>query len=103
MKKLLLLNPPFLPNYSRDSRSPAVTRSGTIYYPIWLSYAAGYLIRNKVNVKLIDAIAEPVPWKQFSKYLSDENYDIIAIHTSTPSIESDGKIAQDIKKILPTA
>jgi radical SAM superfamily enzyme YgiQ (UPF0313 family) len=103
MKKLLLLNPPFLPNYSRDSRSPAVTRSGTIYYPIWLSYAAGYLIRKKVNVKLIDAIADPVPWKQFSKYLSDENYDIIAIHTSTPSIESDGKIAQDIKKILPTA
>ncbi len=103
MKKILLLNPPFLPNYSRDSRSPAVTKSGTIYYPIWLSYAAGYLLKNGINVKLIDAVTDPIPWKLFTKMLTDENYDIIAVHTSTPSIESDGEIAQDIKKIVPNA
>ncbi len=29
--KISLLNPPFLPKYSRSSRSPAVTRGSTLY------------------------------------------------------------------------
>src|SRR3989304_7118154 len=44
--KILCLNPPFKTEYgrfSRTSRSPAVTKSGTIYYPIWLCYVAGVL------------------------------------------------------------
>ena len=41
--KITALNPPFLPHFSRGQRSPAVTRSGTLYYPIWLSYAVGAL------------------------------------------------------------
>ncbi len=41
--KILLLNPPFLNKYSKSSRSPAVTKSATIYFPLWLSYAAGVL------------------------------------------------------------
>ena len=41
--KILLLNPPFLNKYSKSSRSPAVTKSSTIYFPLWLSYAAGVL------------------------------------------------------------
>jgi len=43
--KVLFLNPPFKKNFSRTSRNPAVTRSGTIYYPFWLAYAAGLLDR----------------------------------------------------------
>ena len=39
--KLLLLNPPFLPKFSRSSRSPAVTKSGTIYFPLWLNPKPG--------------------------------------------------------------
>ena len=34
---VLFLNPPFLPRFSREQRSPAVTKSGTYYYPKWLS------------------------------------------------------------------
>src|SRR4030066_100327 len=39
--KILCLNPPFkteFGRFSRTSRSPAITKSGTIYYPIWLCY-----------------------------------------------------------------
>ncbi len=38
---IAFINPPFFPKYSRGSRSPAVTKSGTVYYPIWLALAAG--------------------------------------------------------------
>ena len=41
--KVFMLNPPFLAKFSRFSRSPAVTKSGTIYYPIWHAYATGLL------------------------------------------------------------
>jgi len=43
--------------FSRSSRSPAVTKGGTIYYPIWLSYCTGVLEKNLFEVKLIDAPA----------------------------------------------
>ena len=39
--KILVLNPPFLKRFSRPHKSPAVTKSGTIYFPIWLAYCAG--------------------------------------------------------------
>src|SRR3989304_2567951 len=66
--KILMLNPPFLPKYSRFSRSPAVTKSGTIYYPIWHAYATGVLEKEGHHVsalpveslsldKRVDAIA----------------------------------------------
>ena len=52
---VLLLNPPFLKNFSRPQRSPAVTKSGTLYFPMWLSYAAGLLESKGHPVDLIDA------------------------------------------------
>lgn len=41
--KVYFINPPFKSEYgkfSRENRSPAVTRSSTLYYPLWLIYAA---------------------------------------------------------------
>ena len=41
--KLCFVNPPFKAEYgkfSRESRSPAITKSGALYYPLWLIYAA---------------------------------------------------------------
>ena len=41
--KIVTLNPPYFPMFSRASRSPAVTKSSTLYYPFFLSYATGVL------------------------------------------------------------
>lgn len=49
--KVLLLNAPFKDKYSKSSRSPAVTKSGTIYFPLWLSYAAGVLDKMGYEIK----------------------------------------------------
>ena len=59
--KIALVNPPFKPEhgrFSRASRSPAITKSGTLYYPIWLAYACGLLEKNGHEVLLVDSCAE---------------------------------------------
>ena len=39
--RALFVNPPYQNSrFSRASRSPAVPKSGTLYYPIWIAYAA---------------------------------------------------------------
>ena len=35
--KILMLNPPFLPKYSRNSRSPAVTKAAETYQALFAS------------------------------------------------------------------
>ena len=54
---VLLLNAPFHPKFSRSQRSPAVIKSGVMYYPIWLAYATGVLEKDGFNAKLVDAPA----------------------------------------------
>jgi hypothetical protein len=51
--KIVALNPPYLPMFSRASRSPAVTKSSTLYYPFFLSYATGVLEDDGFDVSLI--------------------------------------------------
>ena len=55
------INPPFKWEYgkfSRESRSPAVAKSGVLYYPLWLIYAAAYAEKSGFDVKFLDAPAK---------------------------------------------
>jgi len=97
--KILMLNPPFTPRYSRNSRSPATTRAGTIYYPIWLAYATGILDKEGFDVKLIDAPASGLNLKEVLKITKKFNPDLTVIDTSTPSIFNDVKVAEAIKDV----
>jgi len=98
--KIILLNPPFLNKYSKSSRSPAVTKSGTIYFPLWLSYAAGVLDKEGHELKLIDAPAKCLDKIQTLNIVKDFDPKLIVIDTSTPSIYSDLGFAKEIKDIL---
>jgi len=99
---ILLLNPPFKGKFSRTSRSPAVTKGGTIYYPFWLAYAAGVLEENKFDVKLIDAPAENWTMRTVFHKLGDWQPALAIVDTSTPSIFEDVKNAEEIKKHFPS-
>jgi len=99
--KILMLNPPFLPKYSRFSRSPAVTKSGTIYYPIWHAYATGVLEEEGHEVKLVDAPAEGLGKEDCYKITREFSPDMTVVYTSTPSIYNDAEIAGNIKDMLP--
>ena len=58
--KVFFLNPSFKAKYgkfSRENRSPTVTRSGTLYYPLWLIYAAAVCEKDGFEVSFLDAPA----------------------------------------------
>lgn len=99
--KILLLNPPFLPRYSRSSRSPATTKGGTFYYPYFLAYCCGVLEKEGFNVKLIDAVAKEWSNSQIIKFVKNFKPQLIVIDTSTPSIYNDVKVGEKIKDTLP--
>jgi len=94
--KITAVNPPFLPGYSRGQRSPAVTKSGTLYYPIWLAYAAGALEQAGHEVDLIDAPADELTEEQTIERIRSFNPQLVVVETSTPSIESDVQFADRI-------
>lgn len=101
--KALLLNPPYLPKFSRQSRSPCVTKSGTIYYPYFLAYAAGVLEKEGFDVKLIDAVAKNMSRDDVVALAKKENPDFVVLDTSTPSIFNDAAVASAIKEAVPEA
>ena len=104
--KVLLLNPPFKTEYgrfSRTSRSPAITKSGTLYYPFWLAYATGVLEDDGFEVKLLDAPASSLSREDVLKQIVDFSPRMVVVDTSTPSINNDLDIASAIKNHLENA
>ena len=102
MKKIdaLFINGPFLKGFSRESRSPAVTKSGTLYYPAWLAYACGYSEDRGYNCLLKDCISDNTSYDDSLQYVIDSNPSFVVIGTSTPSIDADLKFAKDVKENL---
>ncbi len=99
---ILFLNPPFIGRFSRTSRSPAVTKGGTLYYPIWLAYAVGVAEAAGHNIMLIDAPADGLDLDQLFDRVGDFVPDLSIVDTSTPSIYSDISVAEKIKEKFPT-
>ncbi len=101
--KILMLNPPFMDKYSKSSRSPAVTKSGTIYFPLWLSYATGVLDKKGYELKIIDAPAKCLTKDECLEQIKEFDPQLVVIDTSTPSINSDLDFTKRIKAALPDA
>jgi len=95
---LLFFNPPFKGRFSRTSRSPAVTKGGTFYFPIWLAYAAGVAEQSGHRIRLYDAPADRLAVSDVFTLLGDFQPDILVVDTSTPSIYSDAKTAEKFKE-----
>lgn len=100
---VLFLNPPFHPNYSRSQRSPGVIKSGVVYYPLWLAYAAGTLEEDGFPVKLVDAPAGGLDLKRVVEIAESQQPRLVVIDTSTPSIHNDIGVAAEIKKVVAGA
>lgn len=100
---ILFLNPPFKGRFSRTSRSPAVTKGGTFYYPLWLAYATGAAEQAGHDVRLIDAPAMGIEMPAVLQGLGGFVPQLIVVDTSTPSIYSDAAIAGGLKTQFPEA
>ncbi|MBF0406800.1 MAG: radical SAM protein [Candidatus Riflebacteria bacterium] len=95
--RIAFVNPPFLPRYSRGQRSPAVTRSGTLYYPMWLAYSAAHAQRLGCDYTLIDSPASSLSFEETIKKIREFAPDLTIIEAATPSVLSDLNFALRIK------
>lgn len=102
--RVALVAPPFLPRYSRASRSPAVARSGTIYFPILLAYGAAGLEEAGCEVLLLDAVARGLDRAAALAAVAAFRPDAVAVDVATPSAGSDADFAAAVAATgVPTA
>ncbi len=97
MKKALLINPPS-GMYIRDDRCqvPVKGLSSSLRTPLDLAYMAAVLEEKNLNCVIRDYPAEGKGWEDFRQDLRD-NYDILVISVTTPTVYVD-VIACDIAK-----
>lgn len=106
--KVFFINPPFKAEYgkfSRENRSPALTRSGTLYYPLWLIYAAAVCQKDGFEVEFLDAPAAPLNEAQSLDFVKahGEGTKLFVFETSTPSLYSDVSFIEKVKELFPEA
>lgn len=103
---IYFINPPFKAEYgkfSRESRSPAITKSGALYYPLWLIYAALYAEKHGHHINFLDAPAKQLSEEQSLEIISKQHPadSLFVLGTSTPSIKSDVAFAELLKVRYP--
>ncbi len=97
--KVLLLNSPYRVKISKDSRWPELTKSGTLYYPFWLAYATGVLMKKSDHKPLlIDAVAKEMDFQETIKRTEEFDSELIVVETSTPTVNSDVDFVNELKK-----
>jgi hopanoid biosynthesis associated radical SAM protein HpnJ len=97
VKRTLFLNPPSFEGYDggAGSRYQARREVTSFWYPTWLAQAAALV----PNSKLIDAPPHCLSTEEVLSAAQD--YDLIVMHTSTPSLSNDIKFAEAIKANNP--
>lgn len=99
MMKTLLLNPPSFRGFDggAGSRYQARREVRSFWYPTWLAQVAAIV----PGSRLIDAPARGLVLDDILPLAKD--YGLIVLHTSTPSFQSDVKVAEALKAENPDA
>jgi hopanoid biosynthesis associated radical SAM protein HpnJ len=97
--KTLFLNPPSYDDFDggAGSRYQATREVWSFWYPTWLAYPAGMI----PGARLLDA--PPHGYSVETTINEAKNYDLVVIHTSTPSLRMDARTAESIKAANPNA
>lgn len=99
-----VVNPPFLNGrFSRTSRSPAINKSGTLYWPFWLAHGTGALEAAGHEVLFLDCPATGMDDEALLERVQAFRPGLVVVDTSTPSIYSDLRVASMLKKAVPGA
>ena len=99
--KVYLLNPPYMPRFTRDMRWQDTGRGGTFYYPIWLAYATGVLEKAGFETRLVDTPALEWGMQQVFDDIKAYRPDVVVVDTSFPSLNNDISVAEKIKTAFP--
>jgi radical SAM superfamily enzyme YgiQ (UPF0313 family) len=98
--KVLFLNPPYFPMFSRESRSPCVTKSSTLYWPMFMAYAAGCVEEDGNEIMVIDSPAMDLDLEATLDRVKDFKPALAVLNTSTPSINNDMRVGKALKEAL---
>lgn len=96
--KVLFLNLPYKFKISRSSRWPEKTKSGTLYYPYWLCYAAGVCMEEGHTVDVIDCITKEYTTDQTIEAVRKFEPDFIVAEITTSTCYEDYQVINSIKK-----
>lgn len=100
--KILFLNLPYKFAISRASRWPEKTKSGTMYYPYWLCYAAGVCMQKGYEVELVDCITRKMSTQQTVELVKNSAPDYVMGEITTSTCEHDFEVIRTIKQACPT-
>ncbi|MBI2928448.1 MAG: hopanoid biosynthesis associated radical SAM protein HpnJ [Verrucomicrobia bacterium] len=97
MSKTLFLSPPSFDGFDggAGSRYQARREVTSFWYPTWLAQPAALV----PDAKLLDCPPHDIDIKQC--LAEARNYDHVIVHTSTPSLRNDCKVAEAIKQQRP--
>src|SRR5437773_678900 len=95
--RTLFLNPPSYDDFDggAGSRYQAKREVWSFWYPTWLCYPAGML----PGARVLDAPPHDVSPEETVRIARD--FDLLVVHTSTPSFRADVRTAQAIKDVKP--
>lgn len=96
--KIFLLNPPYLPNFMRNARWATVGISGSVWYPIYLSYCAALLEKYGFQVKLLDAQVDGLSRQETFQIVEEFEPALLILYFSTVSEKNDVEIGKQIHK-----
>lgn len=99
--KILFLNLPYHFAISRASRWPEKTKSGTLYYPYWLCYAAGLCMRQGYEVDVVDCITKKMTREQTAAMVTEKSPDYIMCELTTPTCHYDYATLRMIRERYP--
>lgn len=97
--KVFFLNIPFHERYSRESRSPGVAPSGTLYYPIYLALAAGVVRKGGHTIDFLDAPADQYDLEKTKERVKKFKPDLIVATTVTASVCHDVRVMDDLAEL----
>ena len=94
--RILLLSPPYLPEYMRNARCDFVSLSATQWYPILLGYCGAYLEKQGHEVKLIDAPAHGLDHEATRKLVQEFKPGLLVVYSGRQSEDNDIQFAEPL-------
>ncbi|MDO8538477.1 MAG: radical SAM protein [archaeon] len=98
MGNIAFLNPPFFGSFNREVRFQSVSPQKALHPPIMLAYGTSVCREAGHKVDLIDAPAENMNTEHVIERFKKFSPEYIVMLTSTASVNSDGRIAQQLKQ-----
>ncbi len=99
MADVFVINPPVIKDFCRSARWAARSRGRVQRHPDWLLTAVAVLERAGFSVEFLDGPALNLERQEVLSALKKSKPELLVLHTTTPSIDSDlsyGSLAKDL-------